>query len=188
MIAGVDEAGRGPLAGPVVAAAVILPERIHPQSRLWQLKDSKLTRPQEREILFSLIKEDALDLASAECSVEEIERLNILQASLLAMSRAVARLRMRPDLCLVDGNVPLTGDIPSSAICKGDRYCLSIAAASIIAKVTRDRLMEEYHRQFPVYNFSRNKGYCTREHKEAIIAHGPCLIHRKTFKGVREFL
>jgi ribonuclease HII len=184
----VDEAGRGPLAGPVLAAAVILPERIHHRSRLWQLKDSKLTSALEREALFSLIEKKALDLAWAECSVEEIDRLNILQASLLAMSRAVARLKIKPDLCLVDGNVPLEGDIPSSAICKGDRYCLSIAAASIIAKVRRDRLMEEYHRQFPVYNFSRNKGYSTREHKEAIIAHGPCLIHRKTFKGVSEFL
>ncbi len=188
VIAGVDEAGRGPLAGPVVAGAVILPEKIPASSPLLHLKDSKLLRPEKRDELYSLIEQHAVVFSVGMCSAGEIDELNILQASLLAMSRAVNALEVRPDLCLVDGNTPLECEIPSKAIKKGDLYCLSIAAGSIVAKVTRDRLMDSYHDRFPVYNFRSNKGYACREHKQAIMDHGPCPIHRKTFRGVREYI
>jgi len=187
-LAGLDEAGRGPLAGPVVAAAVILPEKILPSSRLWKVRDSKTLRPKDREELLVVIQAEAVCVAVAEGSVEEVERLNILQASLLAMSRAAAALSPRPDLCLVDGAQVFIGGPLALAIPQGDRRSLSIAAASIVAKVTRDRLMLEFDAQYPGYGFCRHKGYGTAEHLAALARHGPCPIHRKSFRGVKELI
>ena len=187
-LAGVDEAGRGPLAGPVVAAAVILPERIDRNSLLWKCRDSKQLRPEQREELFLVIQAEAVATGVAEGSVEEVDRLNILQAALLAMSRAVAALKVRPDLCLVDGNQPFSGGPPAYAIVKGDSRSLSIAAASILAKVSRDRRMLELDALYPGYGFGRHKGYGTAEHLAALLRHGPCPIHRKSFRGVKELL
>lgn len=185
-IAGVDEAGRGPLAGPVVAAAVVLPDHIAPDSPLAKVCDSKLATPEERSALYEVIAVSAVDLAWAFCDAEEIDRTNILAASLEAMRRAVQDLEPRPDLCLVDGRHGIPGRVPSAPVIKGDRLCLCIAAASIIAKVVRDRIMEEFHRRYPGYGFDLHKGYPTPEHKAALAALGPCPIHRKTFRGVKE--
>ena len=187
MIAGVDEAGRGPLAGPVVAGAVILPRRIHHRSRLWRVKDSKLLSEKERKELYKIILDKALCVGVGEASPEEIDQLNIFNASLLAMERAVKALNPEPDFCLVDGIAPLNSP-PSLAVKKGDRLCLSIACASIIAKVLRDEKMKEYHELYPQYNFARNKGYATREHKTALFKYGPCPIHRRSFFLVRRIL
>ncbi len=187
-LAGVDEAGRGPLAGPVTAAAVILPERIARNSLLWKCRDSKQLRPQAREELWVVIQAEAVAFGVAESSVEEVDRLNILQAALLAMSRAVAALPVQPDLCLVDGNQPFIGGPPAYAIVKGDSRSLSIAAASILAKVDRDRRMLELDGLYPEYGFGRHKGYGTAEHLAALARHGPCAIHRRSFRGVRELI
>ena len=183
-IAGLDEAGRGPLAGPVVAAAVILP----PGERYPGITDSKKLRPAERERGYDLIREHALAFAVSEVSREEIDRLNILVASRKAMERAVRQLPSIPDFLLIDGIVPLETELPQKCIKKGDQRSLSIAAASILAKVTRDRLMEAFHEQYPQYNFQKNKGYGTREHLEALREHGACPIHRRSFRGVKELL
>ncbi len=187
-VAGVDEVGRGPLAGPVVAAAVILPDKIGPRSRLRQLRDSKVLKPEKRDELFELIHQRALSVGWAMCSHDEIDELNILKASLEAMRRAVMSMTELPQICLVDGNMPLPGSLPSVPIIKGDSKSLSIAAASIVAKVTRDRMMLENHKLYPHYYFDSNKGYPTQEHRQALIKHGPCPIHRKTFRGVKELL
>lgn len=177
MIAGVDEAGRGPLAGPVVAAAVILPE----QADIYGIDDSKKLSPDKREELYTEIKERALFWSVGISGVEEIDSLNILRASLMAMQRAVLGLAARPEYILVDA-VKIPGlDIPQLPIVKGDGKSISIAAASIIAKVTRDRLMEDYDRQFPDYGFIRHKGYGTADHLEAIRKYGRCPLHRKSF-------
>ena len=183
-IAGLDEAGRGPLAGPVVAAAVILP----PGERYPGITDSKKLRPADRERGYDLIREKALAFAISEVSQEEIDALNILVASRKAMERAVMGLSPAPGFLLIDGIVPLETDIPQKCIKKGDQRSQSVAAASILAKVTRDRLMEAYHERYPQYNFRKNKGYGTREHLEALQAHGACPIHRRSFRGVRELL
>lgn len=183
-IAGLDEAGRGPLAGPVVAAAVILP----PGERYPGIKDSKQLRPAQREKAFDLIREKALAFSIAEVSHEEIDALNILVASRKAMERAVRGLAPVPGFLLIDGIVPLETEIPQQCIKKGDQRSQSVAAASILAKVTRDRLMEAFHRRYPQYNFKQNKGYGTREHMEALRTHGACPIHRRTFRGVKEVL
>ena len=187
-LAGVDEAGRGPLAGPVVAAAVILPASVPPESRLWKVNDSKKLKPGLREELYRVILEEAVAWAVAEGSVEEVDRLNILQASLLAMSRAASALAVRPDLCLVDGNQAFAGGPPAYAIPHGDARVRCIAAASIVAKVTRDRTMAGYERLYPGYGFGRHMGYGTAEHRAAISRYGPCAIHRRSFRGVREFI
>jgi len=184
LIAGVDEVGRGPLAGPVIAGAVILPSRIPSRSIIWQVRDSKLLNGKKRQELFQEIMERALAVGVGEASPEEIDRLNIFQASLLAMERAVKALKPEPDFCLVDGIAPLNSP-PSLAVKKGDKLCLSIACASIIAKVVRDERMCQYHQLYPEYNFARNKGYATREHKEALYKYGPCPIHRKSFLAVK---
>jgi ribonuclease HII len=178
--AGVDEAGRGPLAGPVVAAAVILPPGYsHPG-----IRDSKKLSPAQRERIFPVIGREASACAVALATPEEIDGINILQASLLAMRRAVEALSSPPDFLLVDGNRRIPCDISQETLVGGDGRCLSIAAASILAKVTRDRMMEEYDLLYPGYGFSAHKGYPTREHLEAIRRLGPCPIHRRTFRGV----
>jgi ribonuclease HII len=178
--AGVDEAGRGPLAGPVVAAAVILPEGYdHPLVR-----DSKALSPKARERAFSIICADAVAYAIAEASPLEIDTINILQASLLAMRRAVEMLAVAPDFLYVDGTFPVPCPLSQQPLVKGDSRCRSVAAASILAKVTRDAAMLEYDRAWPGYGFAAHKGYPTKAHYAAIRRLGPCPIHRTTFRGV----
>jgi len=183
-IAGVDEVGRGPLAGPVVAAAVILPERGIGQ----RLFDSKQISPQKRDDLYPIIFSEALAVAVGIVGPEEIDRLNILKASCEAMALAIGNLTVPPDFILIDGPHGLRLPLPQKPIPKGDQLSNSIAAASIVAKVTRDRMMEEFHLQYPFYNFARHKGYGTREHRRAIARFGICDLHRKTFRGVKEYL
>jgi len=183
-VAGVDEAGRGPLAGPVVAAAVLLALG----SKFNGLDDSKKLSPKIREKFFLIIMEQALSYGIGIVDVEKIEKINILQASLLAMKHAVENLSLKPDLLLIDGNQPIATDIKQWTIVKGDSLSQSIAAASILAKVTRDKLMEQYHEQFPWYAFNKHKGYGTSLHRDLIKKYGPCPIHRRTFKGVCEFI
>lgn len=181
-IAGIDEAGRGPLAGPVVAAAIILPEQFH----LPNLDDSKRLTPQRREQLFDSIYDQAVSIGLGIVDPAEIDRMNILQAALSSMCMAVDNLRPAPDFLLIDGTFQIKSPVPQRVIKYGDRRSPSIAAASIIAKVTRDRLMSFYDKEFPEYCFGKNKGYGTREHRAAIRNFGCCWIHRKTFRGVRE--
>ena len=178
-ICGVDEVGRGPLAGPVTAAAVILPGDVGRNG----IRDSKLLSHTKREELAEKIKSIAVAWAIESVEPEVIDRINILQAALRAMRAAVLRLSVTPGVVLVDGNsrIPDIG-IEQRTIVGGDALSISIGAASIIAKVERDRLMTEYHSAFPQYNFKRNKGYPTREHRLAIHLHGPCDLHRKSFK------
>jgi ribonuclease HII len=184
LIAGVDEAGRGPLAGPVVAAAVILDE-LQP---IAGLNDSKKLTARTRERLFDEIRAKALCCCIAEASVEEIDRLNILQATMLAMRRAVEGLRLKPSKVLVDGNrIPLLR-IPAEAIVKGDAKVKAISAASILAKVHRDRWCETLHQAHPEYGFDGHKGYPTAAHLAALKAHGACSQHRRSFGPVREVL
>lgn len=182
-IAGVDEVGRGCLAGPVLAAAVILPVE-------WgdaEIYDSKQITVAQREVLFSLIQKHAVSYGIGRIEESVIDQVNILQATCLAMEQAIAALHVRPQHILIDAltlkNVPL----PQQGIIKGDQLSISIAAASILAKVTRDRLMSEYDAQYPGYGFAKHKGYGTKEHLQAIASRGPCAIHRKTFRGVKEY-
>lgn len=184
LIAGVDEAGRGPLAGPVVAAAVILDD-LHP---IKGLNDSKKLTALRREKLFDEIRAKALCCSIAQASVEEIDALNILQATLLAMRRAVDGLRLKPAKVLVDGNRLPVLDVLAEAIVGGDALVPSISAASILAKVTRDRWCAELDAQYPQYGFSGHKGYGTAEHLAALKAHGACPQHRKSFRPVTEVL
>ena len=181
-IAGVDEAGRGPLAGPVVAAAVVLP----PDTLILGLNDSKALSEKRREALFKTIREVALAIGVGEASPEEIDEYNIRNATHRAMCKALAALGMSPDRVLVDGNAVPQSPFPEQAIVGGDRASLSIAAASVIAKVTRDRLMVAYHAQYPDYGFASHKGYGSADHLAALRKHGPCPIHRQSFKGVFE--
>jgi ribonuclease HII len=180
LIAGVDEAGRGPLAGPVVAAAVILDD-LHP---IRGLADSKKLTARRREQLYDEIRAKALCCSVAQASVEEIDRLNILQATMLAMKRAVEGLRLKPVKVLVDGNRLPTLDVLAEAIVKGDALVPAISAASILAKVTRDRWCVDYDLQFPQYGFAGHKGYGTAAHMAALQAHGPCPEHRRSFAPV----
>lgn len=178
LICGVDEAGRGPLAGPVCAAAVILPE----DCVIEGLNDSKKLSEKKREELFPIIKEKAIAYAIAFGTVEEIEEVNILEATYLAMNRAIDSLEARADYALIDGNrVPRNIKIPCETVVKGDSKSLSIAAASVLAKVTRDRLMLDYDKEYPEYKFAAHKGYGTKAHYEAIAQHGVCPIHRLSF-------
>ena len=179
-VAGVDEAGRGPLAGPVVAAAVILPQDIV----LDGVRDSKKLSERARREAFSLIKKGAIGISLAVVDPKEIDRINILQATRKAMKQAVLRLDPQPDFLLIDGIHPIDLPIHQRCIIKGDQLCLSISAASILAKVYRDSIMDSYHELYPQYGFSSNKGYGTPGHREAIAKHGPCSIHRLTFRGV----
>ena len=183
-IAGLDEVGRGPLAGPVVAAAVILPrDGIGPK-----LYDSKQISSKKREDLYPTILSEASGVGIGIVGQEEIDQLNILQATLKAMILAVKNLPLSPDFLLIDGTQGLKFSIPQKSIPKGDQLSNSIAAASIVAKVTRDRMMEAYHQQYPQYNFAKHKGYGTKEHCQAIEKFGVCELHRKTFRGVKEYI
>ena len=177
-ICGVDEAGRGTLAGPVCAAAVILPEG----AVIEGLDDSKKLTEKKREKLYDIIKETAVAYSVAYGTLEEIESVNILEATYLAMNRAIEGLSVKPDFALIDGNrVPRGIKIPCETIVKGDSKSMSVAAASVLAKVTRDRLMLEYDKKYPEYNFKKHKGYGTKEHTELIKQYGPCEIHRLSF-------
>ncbi len=183
-VAGIDEAGRGPLAGPVVAAAVILPEGFV----LPGLTDSKQLSEKQRVTFYPQIRQQALAVGIGVASCSEIDRINILQATLLAMRRALGRLPVQPDHLLIDGITPLPLQISQQTLKKGDSRSLSIAAASVVAKVVRDRIMYSLDRQHPGYAFANHKGYGTVQHRQAIAQYGPSRHHRMTFAGVREFL
>lgn len=186
-IAGTDEAGRGPLAGPVVAASVILPSDVDHTP----FCDSKQTTPTQRNELRKLLDQIGADIGVGIVSPRTIDRINILQASLLAMKRSIADLSsscQEPDFVLVDGNQKILSTIPQQTLIKGDSRSASIGAASIVAKLTRDRIMIELEQRYPGYNFSANKGYPTREHRQAIADLGPSPMHRYSFKGVKEFV
>jgi ribonuclease HII len=181
-VAGIDEAGRGPLAGPVVAAAVILPESFE----LPGLTDSKQLSEKARERLYPLIRAQALAVGIGVARPDEIDRINILQATLRSMQRAVGRLNVSPDFLLVDGNVPVPLGVPQQTLVKGDARSLSIAAASVVAKVVRDRIMVSLDRLHPGYGFAGHKGYGSAAHLQAIARLGPSPCHRRSFGGVRE--
>jgi len=183
-IAGIDEAGRGPLAGPVVAAAVILPARFD----LPGLTDSKKLSAARRDQLFPEIRRQALAVGVGIADAELIDRINILQATLVAMQLAVARLRKPADFLLIDGITPLPTRLPQKTLKKGDSRSLSVAAASVVAKVVRDRMMAGYHQRYPAYGFDRHKGYGSAAHLAQIASLGPSPIHRRSFGGVREQL
>lgn len=183
-VAGTDEAGRGPLAGPVVAACVVLPPDID-----WsQFKDSKKLTPKARAGLFSLLKKSEALIGVGICSAAEIDQHNILQASLLAMKKAAEDLPECPEYLLVDGKFTVPMSIEQQALIKGETRSASIAAASIVAKEIRDKIMAQYAVEFPLYEFAKHKGYPTALHRSLIERHGPCEIHRRTFKGVKEFI
>jgi ribonuclease HII len=179
-VAGVDEAGRGPLAGPVVAAAVV----VTPEHRIRGVRDSKLLLPERREQLFIVIHERALAVGVAIVDHETIDRVNILQATRLAMMDALARLPVAPDFIITDFVALPSAPCPQKNLVDGDARCASVAAASIVAKVTRDRVMLELDKQFPEYGFARHKGYATLEHLAALDRYGPCPVHRRSFAGV----
>ena len=176
-VCGTDEAGRGPLCGPVVAAAVILPRDVEIEG----LNDSKKLTEKKREKLFDIIKEKAVAYAIAEASPAEIDEINILNASMLAMKRAIDALAIKADFALIDGNCSRGFDIPTQTIVKGDSISASIAAASILAKVTRDRQCEELDKLYPEYNIAKHKGYPTKDHMDAVRKYGPAPIHRMSF-------
>lgn len=182
LIAGIDEAGRGPLAGPVVAAAVILPEVYE----LPGLTDSKKLSAKKREQLFTPIRQQAVAVGVGFIHADEVDEINILQATLKAMCLAVSRLKMPPQHLLIDGITPVPLSLPQQTIKKGDSRSLSIAAASVIAKVVRDRMMVVYDRHYPQYGFAGHKGYGSAKHRALIAEHGPCPLHRKSFAGVKE--
>lgn len=176
-LAGLDEAGRGPLAGPVTAAAVIF----HPDTHIEGMEDSKKLTPLQRTALAADIQRKSLAWAVSDVDVTEIDRINILQASILAMHRAVEQLALPPGFLLVDGNRFHHPRLPFRTIVKGDSLCFSIAAASILAKVHRDALMDDYDQTWPAYGFARHRGYATAAHVAALREHGPCPIHRRSF-------
>ncbi len=176
-VCGCDEAGRGPLCGPVVAAAVILPRGLIIEG----LNDSKKLSEKKREALYDIIKEKALAYAIAEATPREIDEINILNASMLAMRRAVDALPVKADFALIDGNCSRGFEIPTETVVKGDAKSYSIAAASILAKVTRDRGCIELDREYPEYNIAKHKGYPTKEHMDAVKKYGPSPIHRRSF-------
>ncbi|UCF90279.1 MAG: ribonuclease HII [Desulfobacterales bacterium] len=183
-IAGIDEAGRGPLAGPVVSAAVILPNSFP----VGEVIDSKKLSSLKRRRLYEGIYAQAVSIGIGIVDPIEIDRINILQASLLAMAMAVQNLNPQPDYLLIDGTFPIASSIAQQPLVKGDNLSVSVAAASIVAKVSRDNLMERYHQDYPQFGFSQHKGYPTRAHKEAIHKYGSSPIHRLSFRGVKEHL
>ena len=176
-VCGVDEAGRGPLAGPVCAAAVILPEGVIIDG----VNDSKKLSEKKRESLFDVIREQALSYSIAYATVDEIEEINILNATMLAMRRAIDGLDIKADYAMIDGNKIPPLDIDAECIVKGDAKSMSISCASILAKVSRDRLLYKYAEEYPMYGFDKHKGYGTKVHREAILKYGPCPYHRKSF-------
>lgn len=176
-VCGVDEAGRGPLAGPVCAATVILPEGVIIDG----VNDSKKLSEKKRESLFDVIREQALSYSIAYATVDEIEEINILNATMLAMRRAIDGLDIKADYAMIDGNKIPPIDIDAECIVKGDAKSMSIACASILAKVSRDRLLYKYAEEYPMYGFDKHKGYGTKVHREAILKYGPCPYHRKSF-------
>lgn len=176
-VCGVDEAGRGPLAGPVCAAAVILPGGVIIDG----VNDSKKLSEKKRESLFDVIREQALSYSIAYATVDEIEEINILNATMLAMRRAIDGLDIKADYAMIDGNKIPPIDIDAECIVKGDAKSMSIACASILAKVSRDRLLYKYAEEYPMYGFDKHKGYGTKVHREAILKYGPCPYHRKSF-------
>ncbi len=185
VICGVDEVGRGPMAGPVVAAAVILPAGIEIDG----LNDSKLLTPERREEIFAEVAGMGIPCAVGVIDHETIDRINILKASLMAMRRAVMELKQTPECVLVDGNQTIPNlTFPQYAVVGGDRSCKCVSAASIVAKVTRDRIMDRMEELYPQFSFSRHKGYCTRAHFDELRTHGPCEIHRKSYAPVAEML
>ncbi len=177
LVCGVDEAGRGPLAGPVCAAAVLLPRGL----QIDGLNDSKKLTAKRREALFPVITENALSCGIAYASVAEIDALDILGATMLAMSRAIAQLTPQPELALIDGNCARGIPVPARTVIGGDGKCASVAAASVLAKVSRDRLMIELDAKYPEYGFAVHKGYGTKAHEAALKQYGPCEIHRRSF-------
>ena len=183
-VGGLDEVGRGPLAGPVVAACVILEENCD----YGGFVDSKIINAGKRSRLYRVLQENGAKIGVGIVPETDIDRINILQASLLAMKKAILAIPLQPDFLLVDGNQPIPMTIPQQTLVKGESKSESIAAASIIAKVVRDALMDQYHLLYPEYNFQQNRGYPTLEHRQAIRIHGPCAIHRRSFKGVKEFI
>lgn len=189
LIAGVDEAGRGPWAGPVVAGAVIFPNLEISDRLRATLNDSKKLTAAKREALFDELRASNAIIGCGSASVEEIDTLNILQATFLAMRRAVGALSVRPEHALIDGNkVPPGLPCPAQAVIKGDALSLSISAASIVAKVTRDRLMTELAKEFPYYGWERNAGYGTKAHQDGLKAHGVCVHHRKSYAPIKRLL
>ena len=177
LVCGIDEAGRGPLCGPVFAAACILPEGLYIEG----LNDSKKLTEKKREKLFDIIKQEAIAYCIASASVEEINELNILEADLLAMRRAIDGLGVQADFALIDGNIARDFQIPAAAVVKGDATSMSIAAASVLAKVARDRICVDLDRDYPEYGIAKHKGYGTKDHMEALRKYGPSPIHRKKF-------
>ena len=177
VVCGVDEAGRGPLCGPVFAAACILPNGLYIEG----LNDSKKLTEKKREKLFDIICENAVAYCIASASVEEIDELNILEADLLAMRRAIDGLTIKPDHAIIDGNIARDFQLPATAVIKGDAISMSIAAASILAKVARDRICSELDREYPMYGIAKHKGYGTKAHMDALRQYGPSPIHRKKF-------
>lgn len=177
LICGCDEAGRGPLAGPVVAAAVILPDGLYIEG----LDDSKKLSDKKREELYNIIRENCVDCAVGHAEVYEIEKYNILNASMLAMKRAVAKLKICPELALIDGNIARGFDVRAVPVIKGDSKCPSIAAASVLAKVTRDRMMDEAEKIYGGYGLGKHKGYATKAHREALLSLGVSPVHRPSF-------
>ena len=192
LVTGLDEAGRGPLAGPVVAAAVSLradfllnPEKLE---KLKTVNDSKKLTAKKREELFEIIKTECFEVGVGICDHAIIDRVNVLQATFLAMKMALGNLKSKPDMLLIDGKFPIPNiSAQQEAIIDGDALVFSIAAASIIAKVTRDRIMDEYDKKYPQYGFAKHAGYGTKIHMEALIKYGPCPIHRRTFKPISGF-
>lgn len=183
-ISGVDEAGRGPLAGPVVSAAVILPADFPEEG----VTDSKKLSPKKRAYLYDHIYDSSISVGVGIVGHEEIDDINILQASLKSMALAVNDLSVLPDYLLIDGIFKIPSQLPQMPVKKGDSLSISIAAASVIAKETRDRIMLKYDEEYPCYGFAKHKGYPTKAHKDAIRQYGICPIHRKSFKGVKEFI
>lgn len=183
LICGVDEVGRGPLIGPVVAAAVILPKNYFHED----IKDSKKLTEKKREKLYDIIINDAISIGIGIVDEKEIDKINIYEATKVAMKTAINNLKIKPEHILIDA-MKLELEIPSTSIIKGDAKSESIAAASIIAKVTRDRMLDEMDKEYPMYDLKHNKGYGTKKHIEALKKHGPCIHHRKTFKPVMELI
>lgn len=187
-IAGIDEAGRGPWAGPVVAGAVIFPDLNISAPLAEKLDDSKKLTQAKRELLFEELYASSAIIGCGMASVEEIDEMNILQATFLAMKRAVAAMKVKPSFALVDGNKAPSLSCPTEAVIKGDGLSLSIAAASIIAKVTRDRLMAKLAEDFPYYGWERNAGYGTKTHQNGLKSHGICIHHRRTYAPIQRII